>query len=96
MLLIAIDFDDTLTRDAVLWHHFISFVKLGGHEIVCVTARRDTDENREDIGEWMRQHGIELTVYFTALGSKVDWMAKRGHKVDIWIDDDPLKCAMGH
>jgi hydroxymethylpyrimidine pyrophosphatase-like HAD family hydrolase len=96
MLLIAIDFDETLTRDAALWSHFISFAQTRGHRVVCVTARRPTEDNRETIDEWMQSHGIDIPVYYSALGSKVHFMEKHGHKVDIWIDDDPRKCAMGH
>lgn len=96
MLLIAIDFDDTLTRDAAFWLLFVELAKSSGHRVVCVTARRPTDDNYETIDEWMRQHGINLPVYFTSLSSKVDYMIKHGHKVDIWIDDDPRKCALGH
>ena len=95
-MLIAIDFDDTLTADAVLWIAFVGVAKALGHRVVCVTARRQTEENEETISEWMRENRIELPVCFSALGSKVDFMAKQGHKVDIWIDDDPRKCAMGH
>ena len=94
--MIAIDFDETLTADAKLWRGFVDLCSAGEHRIVCVTARRDTDDNRETISEWMQSHGLEMTVYFTGLGSKTDYMAKRGLKVDIWIDDDPRKCALGH
>ena len=93
---IAIDFDDTLTRDAALWRSFIASCRSLGHQVVCVTARRDTDDNRESIDWWLIAHGIELRVYYTGLASKVDYMAKRGIKVDVWIDDDPRKCALGH
>ena len=95
-MLIAIDFDETLTRDAVLWIAFIDVAKTLGHRVVCVTARRPTEENDEIISEWMRDNRIDLPVYFTALESKVDFMARHGHKVDIWIDDDPRRCALGH
>ena len=95
-MLIAIDFDDTLTMDAALWRAFLDFCKSLGHQVVCVTARRDTDDNNETINSWMQSHGIDLRVYYSALGSKVEYMQKRGLKVDIWIDDDPRKCAMGH
>lgn len=95
-MLIAIDFDETLTRDAKLWQDFVIAANAGGHRVVCVTARRDTAENIDTIDTWMRSHGVELPVYFSSLGSKVDYMAKRGQPVDIWIDDDPRKCALGH
>jgi 5'(3')-deoxyribonucleotidase len=93
---IAIDFDDTLTRDAALWIAFISVAKALGHRCVCVTARRNTAENIESIDEWLKENMIDLPVYFTSLGSKVEHMKKLGIKIDIWIDDDPLKCALGH
>lgn len=95
-MLIAIDFDETLTMDAELWRGFVDLCSAGEHSVVCVTARRDTDENRDTLSEWMESHGINLRVYFTGLGSKTDFMAKCGMKVDIWIDDDPRKCALGH
>ena len=96
MLTIAIDFDDTLTRDAELWRGFIGSCRSAGYRVLCVTARRDTDDNRETIDSWMHQHGIDLSTIYTGLSSKVDHVAKLGLKVDIWIDDDPRKCALGH
>jgi hypothetical protein len=96
VVLIAIDFDDTLTADTKLWWAFTCFAKALNHRVVCVTARRDTSENREIVSEWMQDNGIELQVYYSSLGSKVDYMKGRGLDVDIWIDDDPRKCALGH
>jgi hypothetical protein len=95
-MLIAIDFDDTLTADAELWRDCIAKAISRGHRVICVTARRDTDDNRETIDSWMAEHGIELYTYYTGLASKVDHMQRIGVKVDIWIDDDPRKCALGH
>lgn len=95
-MLIAIDFDDTLTMDAALWRHFIELCKLFEHQVVCVTARRDTDDNNETIDNWMQSHGIDLRTYYTGLSSKVDYMQKRGLKVDVWIDDCPRTCALGY
>ena len=95
-MLIAIDFDETLTADANLWRQFCHIADQLGHRVVCVTARRPTEDNIETIEDWMRAHGVELPVYFSSLGSKVEFMATRGQAVDIWIDDDPRKCALGH
>lgn len=93
---IAIDFDETLTADSRLWGEFIQMARRLGHRVVCVTARRDIEDNRETVREWMRTHGIQIPVYFTSLRSKVEHMAALGIEVDIWIDDDPKRCAMGH
>ena len=67
-----------------------------GHRLICVTARRQTADNVDLIDEWLASNKIGLPVYFTSLGSKVAYMAAIGLNVDIWIDDDPQTCAMGH
>ncbi len=90
------DFDDTLTADAALSLAYLEATKKLGHRMVCMTARRDTEENRETIENWMVSHCVRMPVYFTNLGSKVEYAKKIGLKVDIWIDDDPKRCAMGH
>jgi pyridoxine 5'-phosphate synthase PdxJ len=95
-MLIAIDFDDTLTADPVMFRTLIAVTQSFGHRVICVTARRDTEENRECLSDWMKEHGIDLYTHFTSLASKVDHMQRIGVKVDIWIDDDPRKCALGH
>ena len=95
-MLIAIDFDDTLTADPIMFRTLIAVMQSFGHRVVCVTARRDTNENRLNIESYFRKYGIDLYVHYSALGSKLDYMERIGVKVDIWIDDDPRKCAMGH
>lgn len=89
-MIIAIDFDETLTKDAKLWRTFIDAAIEGGHKVICVTCRRGNDENRSMINEWMESHiGRRLLLYCTKLESKYEVMSKLGVKVDIWIDDDP-------
>lgn len=44
----------------------------------------------------MIMHGVSLPVYFTGLSSKVEYAKRAGLAVDIWIDDDPKRCALGH
>lgn len=95
-MLIAIDFDETLTRDAALWRGFISMATSLGHRVVCVTARRDTEDDNDTIEQWMIDHNCSLPVFFSSLGSKVEHMRQLGQPVDIWIDDDPRRCALGH
>lgn len=48
-MLIAIDFDDTLTADSQLWLKFIETAKSLGHRCICITARRQTADNIESI-----------------------------------------------
>jgi hypothetical protein len=95
-VLIAIDLDDTLTADSELWRAFIETASKLGHRCICVTARRDTEGNNDTVDQWMQSHAISLPVYYTGLRSKIEYMAERGVHVDIWIDDDPKRCALGH
>ena len=86
----GLDFDATYSADPVLWDHFIVHAKERGHSVCIVTARRDTEENREIV----KVHGC-LTV-FTELQSKLRHCAERGLKIDVWIDDDPTALVQGH
>jgi len=88
---IAIDFDNTYTACPKTWDAFIQIAQANGHRVVCVTARRDTNENREIV----QIPGV--MTYFTGLASKLWYMAEKlGVKVDIWIDDDPVSLVRGH
>ena len=88
-MIIAIDYDDTYTADIELWDNFIGSAIMRGHQVVCVTARRETAENVE-------QCDIPgVLTYFTALSSKMKYMEKHGIKVDIWIDDQPRVVVEG-
>lgn len=93
---IAIDFDNTLTADATLWVGFVELARKNGHRCYCVTARRDTDENRETVSEWLADNLIALPVFYTSLAPKTGHMESLGIKIDIWIDDDPRTLVNGH
>ena len=95
-LTFALDFDDTLTADPRLWAIFLTAAKASGHRVWLVTARRDTEENRQDIGAWLDHWGHNLPVLFTNLGSKLDAVKRQGLEIDIWIDDDPASLVHGH
>ena len=95
-LTFGLDFDDTFTADPSLWAAFCDAAFHRGHHVILVTARRDTDENRETINEAMQAVKLKLPIIFAALGSKLHAVEKRGTKVSIWIDDDPTKLVHGH
>lgn len=95
-LTIAIDFDDTFTADPVMWSAFIEQATTKhGHRVLCVTSRRDDEENREDIERCFSQFGISIPVIFSNMGSKLWTMEQRNVKVDIWIDDAPHALVHG-
>ena len=94
-MVIAIDFDGTLTADPPLWSEFIRQAREREHLVLLVTARRETEENYETIDRVLDQHDCQIPVYFSNLGSKMELMERRGIKVDIWIDDDPRVLVRG-
>lgn len=95
-LIIAIDYDDTFTADPWLWSTFIKNAENRGHRILIVTARRDTEENHDELNAVLDHWGCQIPVIFASLGSKLREVEKRGIKVNIWIDDDPEKLVRGH
>lgn len=79
---IALDFDDTYTRDPDLWDQFISNSLARGHDIRIVTFRKST----------MRDPALDnmkIPVIFTEYTQKRAHCNKLGWYVDIWIDDSP-------
>lgn len=95
-LIIALDYDDTYTADPVLWANFIITAHNLGHKVICVTARRDTYENREEMNRNFTHFLINIPIYFCNLKSKQREMDDKGVKVDIWIDDSPFAITQGY
>lgn len=95
-LTIALDFDDTFTAAPSLWTSFINSSRFFGHTVICVTSRRDTPENREELERAFAQWHIDIAIWFCNLNPKIKEMKKRDIKVDIWIDDNPLGITEGY
>lgn len=93
---IALDFDQTLTALPEAFRQFIETVESDGHKVWLVTARRDNEENRETVREFLKEYGIKIPMIFTGLASKTHHMRERGIKIDIWIDDSPETLVHGH
>ena len=82
-MIISIDYDDTYTNDPDLWDRFIAVAESKGHIVICVTARRDTFENR-------REMTIPVeTILFAYDCPKRQYAEYKGYHVDVWIDDKP-------
>lgn len=83
---LAVDYDDTYTRDPEFWDQVIKLAQDRGHEVWCVTMR---DGSRQEvlgtIGELIgKDHCI-----FTAQQAKAPVMWDLGIRIDVWIDDSP-------
>jgi acid phosphatase class B len=87
---ISIDFDDTYTRDPILWNEFIHTAQAAGHKVYCVTARGETypDEVTEvhsTIGQLVGQENC----IFTGGKQKRQFCLNRNVHISVWIDDMP-------
>lgn len=85
-MLIALDYDDTYTKDPEYWLEFIESGKKRNHEFIVVTMRNElTNENLLD----QRLVNNVKRVIYTNRKAKVQFVANLGIKPDIWIDDRP-------
>lgn len=76
---IALDYDDTYTRDPVFWAAFIQMARTRGHEVMIVTMRYP----REPVQD------VPCEVIYTGRSAKKDFLEARGIIIDVWIDDSP-------
>jgi len=79
-MIIALDFDKTITADTLLWREFVRLATIGGgHECIVVTGR----DKRHEVDF------MDLPVVYAAGKLKREAAEKAGYEVDIWIDDEP-------
>jgi len=79
---IALDFDDTYTRDPTLWNRFIISALARGHDIRIVTFRKSTmTDPALDI--------MPIPVIYTEYQQKRQFTNNMNWIVDVWIDDSP-------
>ena len=82
---IALDYDDTYTRNPDMWDKIIKKMRKAGCT-VCIVSDRGNDAS-----DMVKAH-LEDRVdafYFTDGEAKKPWMLNKGLKTDIWIDDCP-------
>jgi hypothetical protein len=86
-MLIALDFDDTVTLDPTFWNSFVIASKKAGHGVIIVTMRNSGSE-----AERVRRtvHAVpHCDMYFTNRLAKRPFMASLGITPCVWIDDKP-------
>lgn len=86
-MIVALDYDDTITADIAAFAEVVEVFKRRGHRVIICTARHG-------IGGWrdkVVQVGIlwEVPVYFTGGQPKRKYLNDRGIIVDVWVDDMP-------
>jgi len=85
-MIIAVDYDDTWTRDPDGWYLALHALKQRGHKIVGATMRHP----REATGMDSNYDKICEKIYFTGRKAKRSFLAAHGVFVDVWIDDNPI------
>ena len=84
-MIVALDYDDTYTRDPSMWNDFIDLLQRNNHTVYCVTMRypQEAQAVREALAN--RVDGI----FCTGRKAKRPFMYARGIQVSVWIDDEP-------
>lgn len=77
-MLIALDYDDTYTRDPVFWDQFLELAVSTGHRVICLTMRYPEEAV-----------SLSCEVFYTSRKAKKPYAAALMLHVDIWIDDAP-------
>jgi hypothetical protein len=83
---ISLDYDNTYTRDPLLWNAFLRMTEDLGHTIYCVTMRYDFEGH--DVRAAL--DGRVDYIFFTGRKAKKDFMFEQGIAIDVWIDDMPF------
>ena len=81
-MILAIDYDDTYTRDYPFWQAFIKSSQKRGHTVYCVTWRYDREPVDPELTELVQ-------VFYTNRKAKRPFMEDKGIAINIWIDDNP-------
>jgi hypothetical protein len=84
-MLIAIDFDGTITEDIQCFYELKKTFEFYHHEIIIVTMRYLEEE--EYFLNRFKQEGIK--VIYTGRKAKLDFLSNMNIFPDIWIDDNP-------
>lgn len=84
---IALDFDDTFTRDPDFWLKFVLMCRMSGHTLYCVTARGS--QSSQEVFDQLGQYIGNDHCYFTNMQAKKPYMFRQGISIDVWIDDNP-------
>jgi leucyl aminopeptidase len=85
MMLLALDYDETYTRDPEFWDMMIELAKNRGHSIICATMRYEREG--ADV-EAALASKVEKIIY-TGRKAKHGAVYAAGYMPSVWIDDSP-------
>ena len=80
-MIIALDYDDTYTRDPNFWDSVIQLAQNKGHKVVCITMRYPYEIDKEKFPD--------VEIICTNRQAKWFYIQEHNIRIDIWIDDSP-------
>ena len=86
---ISVDFDETYTRDPILWDEFITRAQERGHTVYCITARPPTKQNKDEVYDSIGLLIGKENCLFTDSMAKAKYAYDKGIDINVWIDDLP-------
>lgn len=84
-MLLALDYDDTYTRDPKFWDEVIMLARMNGHTVICATMRYP----HEGIDVVAALEGKVEQIIFTSRKAKHGAVHAAGYMPSVWIDDSP-------
>lgn len=84
-MLLALDYDETYTRDPIFWDAMIKSAIARGHSVICATMRyeHEGEEVRRDLADKVE------AIVFTGRKAKHGAVYAAGFMPSVWIDDSP-------
>jgi hypothetical protein len=88
---ISIDYDGTYARNPAMWDELLCACEIAGVEVICISRRDDTPENRQTIRAAFGDEFQTLSALILCGPNtqKQDAAKTAGFAVDIWIDNTP-------
>lgn len=91
-MVIAIDWDGTITNDAELFALFMGLAHKGGHTPIVVTQR--SEEQGKEIKSFLKlvseKFSIVVPVVWAYGFTKDEATKDAGFNVDVWVEDNPM------
>lgn len=85
-MIVALDYDDTYTRDPIFWARVVGLAVERGHSVICVT-KRDKNHAIDPTHEPPLPANVE--VVYAGAQWKQEAALAAGYAVHVWIDDMP-------
>ena len=85
---LALDYDNTYTRDPIFWNLVINHAQNRGHKVYCITSRspKDSAEVYDDLAKLIGKDAC----MFTNMSAKKTFAFRNNVSIDVWIDDAPF------